>query len=206
MASFLLGLGLGALVAAQVGPLSLLLIRSVLRGSVPVGLAIGAAVALVDLCYAALGVAGAAPLLEVGPLRLFLGLAGGAVLAYLGFRTLHSAFRVRLGGETLVEVSTPRRAFVTALGATASNPLTILSWAALFAAASTTGAAQTGPQAVALLVGVGVGSGLWHLLLTGAVAMARRYVTDRLLVVVDVIAGMGLVGFGGVLAARAIRG
>ena len=46
-----------------------------------------------------------------------------------------SAFRVRLGGESLDEVASPRRAFATALAATASNPLTIASWAAIFAAA-----------------------------------------------------------------------
>jgi putative LysE/RhtB family amino acid efflux pump len=205
MGAFVVGIGLGVFVAAQVGPLSLFLIRSVLRGSATVGLAIGAAVALVDLCYAALGVAGAAPFLQVPVLHVALGLAGGTVLAWLGLRTLNSAFRVRLGAETEQEVATPRRAFVTALGATASNPLTIVSWAAIFAAASVSGAARTGPEVVALLAGVGVGSALWHAVLTGGVALAGRRVGNRMLAAVDVIAGLGLVGFGGVLASRPLR-
>jgi threonine/homoserine/homoserine lactone efflux protein len=76
--------------------------------------------------------------MHVVALGFGLGLAGAAVLALLGLRTLWSAFRVRLGGESADEVATPGRAFLTALAATASNPTTILSWAAVFAAASAT--------------------------------------------------------------------
>jgi hypothetical protein len=75
------GLGLGFLVAAQVGPIWLLCARSVLRGRLATGLAIGAGAALVDLAYACLGVAGAAQLLRVAALRLVLGLVGTAVFA-----------------------------------------------------------------------------------------------------------------------------
>src|ERR1700690_806445 len=69
------------------------------------------------------------------------GLAGGAFLIVLGLRTLHSAFRVRLGGEAQSEVAAPGRAFLTSVAGTASNPATIASWAVIFAAASTAGAA-----------------------------------------------------------------
>jgi putative LysE/RhtB family amino acid efflux pump len=50
---------------------------------------------------------------------------------------LWSAWRIRSGNELDVEVATARRAFLVTLGATASNSLTIASWAAIFAAAST---------------------------------------------------------------------
>src|SRR5204863_8839325 len=120
------------LVAAGVGPVWLLCVRSTLRHGFGVGAAIGAGAALVDTAYAALGVAGASALLTIDALRLALGLVGAAVLAVLGARTLWSAFRVRLGGEAEDEVASPRRAFATSLAATASNPLTIASWAAIF--------------------------------------------------------------------------
>jgi putative LysE/RhtB family amino acid efflux pump len=203
--AFLLGLGLGAFVAAQVGPVSLLLVRSVLRHGPRVGLAIGAAAATVDALYAALGVAGVAPLLAVSWLQLTLGLVGGLVLVVIGGRTLWSAWRVRLGGEDESEVGSPRRAFLTAFAATASNPLTILSWAAIFAAASTAGAARTASGAAALLLGVAVGSFAWFASLTGGVDLARRRVRDSWLVAVDVGSGLGLVGFGTVLGVHAVR-
>jgi putative LysE/RhtB family amino acid efflux pump len=204
LAALIIGFGLGASVAAQLGPMSLLAIRSTLRNGAAVGLAIGAGIAVIDTAYAAAGAAGAAGVLALEPLRLAAGIAGAVVLIYLGARTLWSAFRIRLGGETGEELATPRRAFVVALGATASNPLTIASWAAVFAAASTAGAAH-GAAVLTLLAGVGLGSLSWMALLTGGVSLARRFVGDRLLRAVDGLAGVGLLGFGGLLAFRTLR-
>jgi putative LysE/RhtB family amino acid efflux pump len=204
MNALLVGYGLGFAVALQVGPLSLFAIRSTLRAGLAVGLAIGAAVAIVDTLYAAAGAAGAAGLLAIEPLRLAFGLVGAVVLGVIGARTLWSAFRVRTGGESLEEVATPRRAFATALAATASNPLTIASWAAIFAAASTAGAVAGGGT-VALLAGVGMGSMSWMCVLTGGVALARRSIGDRIIRAVDVVAGIGLLAFGGALAWRTLR-
>jgi putative LysE/RhtB family amino acid efflux pump len=200
-----IGFGMGLLVAAQLGPMSLFLIRSVLRGSLRIGLAIGAGIAVIDTLYAAAGAAGAAPVLSIESVRIVFGLIGAAVLAVLAARTLYGALRVRLGGEADEEVATARRAFVTALAATASNPLTIASWAALFAAASVAGAADTAPSAIALLLGVGLGSLTAVTALAVGVSLSRRWVGPRLLRTVDTAAGAGLLGFAGVLGFRTIR-
>jgi putative LysE/RhtB family amino acid efflux pump len=204
LAALLIGFGLGASVAAQLGPMSLLVIRSTLRNGIGVGLALGAGIAVVDTLYAAAGAAGAAGVLTFEPIRVVAGIAGAVVLIYLGARTVWSAFRIRLGGETGEELATPRRAFVVALGATASNPLTIASWAAVFAAASTAGASK-GAGVLGLLAGVGLGSLAWMTALTAGVTLARRFVGDRLLRAVDGLAGACLLGFGGLLAFRTLR-
>jgi putative LysE/RhtB family amino acid efflux pump len=198
MHSVLIGFGLGFLVALQLGPMSLLLIRSTLRDGVRVGLAIGAGVAVIDALYAALGAAGAASLLTIGPLRLVLGVLGTAVLVWLGLKTLLAAVRVRAGLEGPDDVGDPRRAFRTSLGATASNPLTIASWAGIFAAATT----ATSASPVLLVVGVAIGSATWMGLLASGVAVARRSVGPRAVVVADGIAGLGLLGFAGALGYR----
>ena len=199
------GLGLGFFVAAQLGPLSLFLIRSTLRGRLAVGLAIGAGIAIVDLLYAAAGAAGAAGILTIDALRTTLGLLGAGVLIYLGAKTLWSAFRVRSGLEAADEVASPRKAFLTSLAATASNPLTIASWAAIFAAASTASVAESGSGTVLLVAGVGIGSATWCTLLACGVALSRRWVGPRLLQAVDVGAGTAIVGFGGLLAYRTLN-
>jgi putative LysE/RhtB family amino acid efflux pump len=205
MSAFLLGLGLGFAVAAQLGPMSLLLIRSTVRHGVSTGLAIGAGIATVDLLYAALGVAGAAPVLSIDALRVALGLLGAAVLLALGARTLWTAFRVRAGGESDEEVAAPRRAFLTGLAGTASNPLTIGSWAAVFAAASTAGAAHSPATTLALVAGVGLGSLAWVSILAVGVGLARRRVTPRVERGVDLAAGSAIAGFGGLLGVRTLH-
>jgi putative LysE/RhtB family amino acid efflux pump len=196
--SLTLGLGLGFLVALQLGPVSLYQIRATLRNGWAVGLAFALGIALVDLAYAALGAAGAAPLLAIGPLETILGLLGAGVLVFLGARTLRSAFRVRLG-DTAPRMS-PKRAFAVALSMTAANPLTIASWAAIFSAASAAGAASTLAGAVALVIGVGLGSAAWDVSLATATALVGRFIGERLLRAVDLVAGIGLVCFGVVLA------
>jgi putative LysE/RhtB family amino acid efflux pump len=196
--AFWLGFGLGFLVALQLGPVSLYQIKTTLRNGLAVGLAFAIGIALVDLAYAALGAAGAAPLLAIGPLETILGLLGAAVLVFLGVRTLRSALSLRLGDAA--PAMSPRRAFVFALSMTAANPLTIASWAAVFSAASAAGAASTVTGAVALVVGVGLGSAAWDVSLAAATALAGQFMGERLLRAVDLVAGIGLVFFGGVLA------
>ena len=205
MSAFILGLGLGVAVAAQVGPVSLLVIRTVLRGALVTGLAMGLGVAIIDAAYAGLGALGAGALLEIDALRVGMGVVGAVVLAWFAVRTLWSAFRIRLGAEADEEVASPRAALVTALAATASNPLTIISWAAIFAAASTAAVADSTPSTLALLAGVGLGSFAWMAVLTCAMSLARRRVGRRLLRAIDVGAAGGLLGFAGLLGWRSLR-
>jgi threonine/homoserine/homoserine lactone efflux protein len=206
--ALLVGFGLGFFVGAQPGPVSLLCVRSVLRGAFTSGIAIGAGAAVVDLLYAALGLAGAASLLEIDALRIGLGVFGALVLAVIGTRTLWAAFRVRLGAETPDEVATPRRAFATAVAATASNPLTIATWAAIFAAASTAsdGAAGSSAAGAALLLGgVGLGTLTAFSALTALVTLVRSRLGPRLLATVDLVAGAGLLGFAGLVGWRTVH-
>jgi threonine/homoserine/homoserine lactone efflux protein len=203
--AFATGFWLGFLVAAQIGPISLLCVRSVLRGRLGVGLGISLGVAIVDSAYAGLGVAGVTQLLRLPQLRLALGLAGAAILLTIGARTLWSAFRIRSGLETAGETVSAARAVRTALVATASNPLTILSWAAIFAAASTARVAHTTPAAVTLVAAIGCGSFAWYALLSVAAAVARRRVGPRALRIADALSGLGVIGFGGLLGWRTLR-
>src|SRR4029453_11714306 len=131
MSSLLVGYGLGLFVAAQIGPVSLLIVRSVLRGNFAIGLAMAAAGALVDLRSGALGLAGVARALEsTDGVQVALGYVGAAVLAAIGVRAMWIGLRARFGLETAEEVGTPRRAFATAFAATALNPLPIGPWPA----------------------------------------------------------------------------
>ncbi|WP_338783997.1 LysE family transporter [Streptomyces sp. DG1A-41] len=199
------GLGLGFLVALPLGPIGLLCVRSVLRNGFLCGFAIGLGAAAVDVLYAGLGLAGVGKLLDIPVLRTALGLAGAVVMAYLGFRSVRSAFRARITvvgteGETVL----PWAAFRTALTATAANPATIGYWAAAFAAATAANVTGTLADSLAMLVGVGSGTLLWFTTLSAGAVLFRRYITSRMLRGVDLLAGVGVIFFGGVLAYQAI--
>lgn len=204
--AFLTGLGLGLAVAAQVGPVSLLVVRTVLRGATLAGAAIGLGAAVVDVGYAAMGSAGAAGLLALPGVSLGLGLLGAAVLGWLGVSALRAARRPASEGGLPDTVAGPGRALRTGLVVTASNPTTIASWAAIFLAAGTAGVADGPARTGALLAGIGLGTAAWFATLTGAVHLLRARVTPRALAAVDVASGLLLLGFGAALAVRAVQG
>jgi putative LysE/RhtB family amino acid efflux pump len=203
----LTGYGLGLFLAAQVGPVTLLIVRSVLRGgrALTVGLAMAAAVVVIDLSYAVVGLAGIGSLLNGGSLRVGFGLVSAAVLVGIGMRTLWLGWRARVGFETADEVVVPSRAFLTAIAATALNPLTIALWTVSFPAAAPDEASGSATAAALLLVGVGLGTLTWYGGFSTAVALTRNRVGDRLLRLVDVAVGSGLIVFGGVLGYRTVN-
>jgi putative LysE/RhtB family amino acid efflux pump len=205
MTPLVVGFGLGFAVAAQVGPVTLLTVRSVIRGGFMVGIAMGLGVACIDAAYAAAGAAGAGAVLELEPLRLGFGVLGAAVIAAIAIRTLWAAFRLRMGGETDEEVTRPAAALRTALVATASNPLTIVSWAAIFAAASTAELASSAGSTALMVGGVLAGSFVWMAALSGALSVVRRRIGDGGLRLLDAASGTGLLIFAGLLGWRTLR-
>ncbi len=205
LGALLAGLGIGALAAANVGPIWLLCVRTSARYGWRSGAAIGVGAATVDLGYAVLGALGAAALLQFAPLRIGLGILGAGVLLYIGARTLRDAFRVRLGAEDESEVLDPRHALRTGLIATASNPLTILTWGAVFSGAAAADVAASPQSAAAFVAGIALGSLLFHLALAGVAGVAGGRMGDTALRWTDAISGGGLMAFGLLLGIRTVR-
>ena len=205
LAALLTGLGIGALAAANVGPIWLLCVRTSARFGWRPGAAIGLGAATVDLAYAVLGALGAAALLQIAPLRITMGLAGAAVLVFLGARTLRDATRVRMGAEDVSEVLEPRHALRTGLVATASNPVTILTWGAVFSGAAAADVAAGPGTALAFVLGIGLGSLLFHLVLSVVAAAVGSRMGETALRWTDAVSGLGLVGFGVLLGVRTVQ-
>jgi threonine/homoserine/homoserine lactone efflux protein len=183
---------LGFTVAAAVGPISLLTIRRTLAHGRAYGLASGLGVALADGTYAAIAAFGLTAITSVlVGARTILGLAGGAVIVYLGLRTMTSR-----PSEAATDADRPGLPGATAsiYGLTMTNPMTILAFAALFGAL---GLSQQGPgEAAMLTVGVFLGSALWWLLLVATVSWLRARVTLTALTWVNRLSGLVLVVFG----------
>jgi len=108
----------------------------------------------------------------------------------------------RTGGQAAppAQVTSAPRVYLLALGATAPNPLTITSWAAVFAAASTARITHTSTAAVLLLAGIGLGTATWFTLLSTAMTLVRRLAARRVHHAITIISGLGLIAFGIILA------
>lgn len=196
------GVVVGFTIAAAVGPISLLVIRRTIAHGRGYGLASGLGVATADASYggiAAFGLTAVSGVLIAA--RLALGLAGGVVIIGLGLRTIRSR-------PSEVAQAADRPGLVAAYGSiyalTMTNPMTILSFAAVFAGLGFAAGATTFADAAALTVGVGGGSALWWVVLTGVVGWLRGKVSAQGLTWVNRVAGAALVAFGLVAIAVAL--
>ena len=196
---FARGLVLGFTIAAAVGPISLLTIRRTLAHGRIYGLASGLGVALADATYggiAAFGLTAVTSILVGG--RLVLGVIGGLFLLVLAWRTMTSR-----PGEVAEAEDRPGLvgAFLSIFGLTMTNPMTIISFAAIFAGLGIVG--RGGADAALLTLGVFCGSASWWVLLTAVVAALRTRVTVRWLTWVNRVSGVVLLAFAAISLASA---
>jgi threonine/homoserine/homoserine lactone efflux protein len=187
------GLAIGFAIAAPVGPIGVLCIRRSLAEGCWVGLVTGLGAATADATYGAVAAFGLTAISGfLVAQRLWLGLVGGVFLCCLGIRTFISkpaeeAARVRSGGLF--------SAYSSTLFLTLTNPMTILSFAAVFASLGL--AASPDYFSASLMVaGVFVGSALWWVLLSNGVALFRSRITSTWMRAVNRISGSVIFGFG----------
>lgn len=192
--SFLLkGAAIGFSIAAPVGPIGLLCIRRSLAEGQRAGLATGLGAATADAvygCVAGFGLTAVSSFL-VGQ-RFWLGLVGGGFLCYLGARTFRSSpaeQSAMAGSKGLLS------AYLSTFLLTLTNPMTILSFAAVFAGLGL-GTSTDYRAACALVAGVFAGSALWWLLLSNGAALLRSRVNSTWIQAVNRVSGVIIFGFG----------
>ena len=196
------GLLVGFTVAAAVGPISVLTIRRTIAHGRVYGLVSGLGVASADASYgavAAFGLSAVTTILVGG--RTGLALFGGLFLVWLAIRTI----RARPASSAAVTEDRPglSAAFLSIYGLTMTNPMTILSFAAIFAALGLAG--RGGFDAALLTLGVFLGSSLWWVGLTAVVGRLRERITPRVLLWINRVSGTILLVFG-IVAIRAALG
>ena len=187
------GLAIGFSIAAPVGPIGLLCIRRSLAEGRRIGLATGLGAATADAGFGAVAGFGltAVSSFLVGQ-RLWLGLLGGLFLCYLGARTFLSTpatQAAQVGSKGLLS------AYLSTFLLTLTNPMTILSFAAVFTGFGL-GASRDYQAATALVAGVFIGSALWWLLLSSGAALFRSRVNSTWLQTVNRVSGVIIFGFG----------
>jgi len=179
---------LGLAIAAPVGPIGILCIKRSLNQGWRFGLASGLGAATADGLYGCIAGFGLVALSQfLVAQQVWLRLAGGLFLIYLGIRALGEAFTQPVAPTATqeeVQASLPTEsaqpllaAYSSTLLLTLTNPVTILSFTALFAGLGL--AATNGLGSVLLVSGVFCGSACWWLLLCVGVGLLRQRVTAR---------------------------
>ena len=204
LADFAKGLVIGVSIAAPVGPIGILCMRTTLAQGMGAGFVTGLGAATADAIYAALGAFGiSAVTLILQSAGNYLRLAGIVVVLWIAWGTWRQK---PAAADTATETPTSLWvAFATTCGLTLTNPMTILSFAAIFAGAglaATEGSVSL--RAATLVVGTFVGSLAWWLFLSGTVAGLRGKISLVTLAMINKISAVVLVGFAIWMAVQAI--
>ena len=192
--SFILkGILIGFSIAAPVGPIGILCIRRSVAEGRRSGLVTGLGAATADAvygCVAGFGLTAISNFL-VGQ-KFWLGLLGGLFLCYLGVRTFVSQPKEQSAEAPSTGLFS---AFVSTFFLTITNPMTILSFVAIFAGLGL-GKSADYFSAIALVAGVFGGSALWWLLLSGGAALFRSKINLEWMRLLNRGSGCIIFGFG----------
>ena len=191
---FLRGLVIGFSIAAPVGPIGVLCIRRTLADGQISGLISGLGAATADAfygCVAGFGLTFISSFL-VGQ-KMWLSLFGGLFLLYLGIKTLLSKPAEK---EAAIRQNGLLGSYLSTFLLTLTNPMTILSFAAIFAALGLGNASGSYASALTLVLGVFLGSAIWWLFLSGGVGLFRDKFNTQGLLWVNRISGLVITIFG----------
>ncbi|MBI3162494.1 MAG: LysE family transporter [Chloroflexi bacterium] len=188
---FLRGFLIGLSIAAPVGPIGVLCIRRTLAEGKLTGFLSGMGAATADMVYGAIAAFGLTMVTDllVGN-AVWLKIIGGGFLLYLGVKTFlekpadHAA-HVNKGGYL--------GAYFSTFFLTITNPMTILSFAAIFAGTMYIGSTA---MPTVLVAGVFAGSACWWLALSFGVGSMRERLTPSRMAWINRISGAVIITFG----------
>jgi threonine/homoserine/homoserine lactone efflux protein len=124
--------------------------------------------------------------------QIWLRLLGGLFLLYLGIRTYFAKSET---GEVDARSETKLGAYASTFFLTLTNPLTILSFAAIYSGLGLVGNGG-GMEATLMVLGVFCGSALWWFFLSFGVGLFSSHVTISKLTWINRISGVIIAGFG----------
>jgi len=191
---FIRGLIIGFSIAAPVGPIGVLCIRRTLAQGRASGFISGLGAATADAiygCVAGFGLTFISSFLISE--QLWFRLVGGTFLCYLGIKTFLARPAEKAASARGYGLA---GAYASTFFLTLTNPMTILSFAAIFAGL---GVGNTGGNyffAGLLVLGVFLGSASWWLILSGLFGAVRTKFSPSSLRWVNRISGIIIAGFG----------
>lgn len=193
------GIAFGFCAAAPVGVIAVLCVFRTLKLGPLAGLVTGFGVAVADSTYALLASFGASAVGdELGKHEDMFRLIGGAVLIVVGIKFLISEPPTRHLQDEKANLS---KLFFSSLGIAYSNPLTVVSFAALFAVLGL--ASHSYGENLFLVIGVFIGSTIWWIILSQVTHLTRDKLPEKILHWFNYVSG-GLMLAAGVLSVLSI--
>ena len=193
---FIRGLLIGLSIAATVGPMSILCIQRTLNRGQLYGLVSGLGIATADGVYGSIAAFGLTLITNfLINEQIWIRLIGGLFLMYLGIKTILSKPPEK-AAVLNAKTNSYLGAYTSTFLLTLTNPLTILSFAAIFAGIGVGSASKSFFSAAAVVLGVFSGSTLWWIILTSGISLLRKKMNSQWLLWINRISGAIITLFG----------
>lgn len=192
---FMRGLLLGLSIAATVGPMSVLCIQRTLNKGQLYGFISGLGIATADGVYGGIAAFGLTLITNfLIKEQIWIRLIGGLFLIYLGIKTIIS--KPPETAAPSMKTNSYLGAYASTFLLTLTNPLTILSFAAIFAGIGVGSASKSFLSAAVVMLGIFSGSVLWWIILTSAISLLRKKIDSHWLLWVNRFSGVIITLFG----------
>lgn len=183
------GLLLGFSVAAPVGPIGLLCIKRTLSEGKLSGFVSGLGAATADLVYGCIAAFG---LTAISSFLLYykqpIQIVGGIFLVYLAVKIFFSRVPEKSAlGDIDVSLT---KSYISTFFLTITNPVTIISFMAMFAGLGIIAAVGNYFQSVIVVIGVFLGSAIWWLTLSMIVGLFHKKISSRTMYWINIIAAV----------------
>ena len=200
-----LGIAIGLIMSAPVGPVNVLCSHRAFRGGFWAGLSAGLGAMLADVVYAAVAVFGVVSVARlIDAYDVIIKLVGGTVLLVYAVQIWRKpplpADEMGKTGERLPFWP----GFASGLGLTLTNPGAILGFLTIFAGLGALAPNPSDPvKAISLVAGVALGATLWWAMIAGLVARYRHALPRLWLIRFNHASAVGLALFAAWLLIRA---
>ena len=194
IAFLLKGIVIGFSIAAPVGPIGILCIRRTLAEGRAAGFFSGLGAATADAIYGCIAGFGLTFISQfLVDQQNWLRIIGGIFLLYLG----NKIFLAKGSEETAQSTENGLiNAYFSTFFLTLTNPMTIISFAAIFAGLGIVNTSGNYNAAIVLVLGVFIGSMAWWLLLSGGAGILQKKINANGLAWINRISGAIITGFG----------
>ena len=191
---FVRGMLIGLSIAATVGPMCVLCIQRTLNKGQLYGLVSGLGIATADAAYGCVAGFGLTVVTTfLVNQQSWIRLIGGLFIVYLGLKTVLTRPAER---AATARADNFFGAYASTFLLTLTNPMTILSFAAIFAGIGVGEASRSYLSAVIVVLGVFLGSTCWWCALTTGISLLRGKFTSLWLLWINRVSGIVITLFG----------
>ncbi len=200
------GMLIGLMVSVPLGPMGVLIIQKTLHKGALSGFIAGLGAACADLFYATMAAFGLGFVINtIKTHEVFLQIIGGIFLLIVGLKIYFDNPLKQIKARRRVSKKGLLGDFLSLFFLTASNPVTVVVFMAVFAGTSVLGDTPTFGTELLVLLGVLLGGGAWWYLLSTVVNIFRKKFKLRVLVTINKVAGIIITVLGGLVILAAFE-